>query len=58
MSKIINHYKIEAKLGNGSYGDVYKSTHQISGEVFAVKQICKKKFIEVPKLQELTMNEI
>ena len=58
MSKIINHYKIESKLGNGSYGDVYKSVHQISGEVFAIKQISKQKFIEVPKLHELTMNEI
>lgn len=37
---------------------MYKATHELTGEIFAVKTIKLEKFKMVPKLHEFTLNEI
>ena len=40
---ITNHYEVIKKIGEGSYGKIYKAKHKISNEIRAMKQIEKKK---------------
>ncbi|EAR94331.2 Serine/Threonine kinase domain protein (macronuclear) [Tetrahymena thermophila SB210] len=58
MSKVIENYVLKEVIGSGQYGKVFKSTHQKTGQVFAVKVIKLEKFKSVPKLHEFTNNEI
>ena len=39
---ITKHYKVIKKIGEGSYGKIYKAKHKISNEIRAMKQIEKK----------------
>ena len=44
---ITNHYEVIKKIGEGSYGKIYKAKHKISNEIRAMKQIEKKKIINM-----------
>lgn len=37
QKQIINHYKIKYKIGEGSFGKVYKVIHLTLGDIFAIK---------------------
>ncbi|KAL4464135.1 hypothetical protein ABPG74_006072 [Tetrahymena malaccensis] len=59
LSKSLNNrYYIDVKLGEGSYGRVYKAFDQRTKEVVAIKQYQIKTFIKQPKIQELVNQEI
>lgn len=58
MSKVIDHYILQEVIGSGQYGKVYKAQDTNSDSIVAVKVVKLDKFIEVPKLNELTFNEI
>ena len=58
MGKIIDNYHLMQEVGHGQYGKVYKAKHMQTGQVVAIKCISMTKFSEVPKLEELTRNEI
>jgi serine/threonine protein kinase len=57
MSKIIGDYILKDRIGKGSYADVYRSTHKITGEKYAIKVISKDILIE-PKIQNGLESEI
>ena len=44
---ITKHYEVIKKIGEGSYGKIYKAKHKISNEIRAMKQIEKKKIINM-----------
>lgn len=50
--KRIQNYLLESKLGKGSFGKVYKATHLISGNVFAVKTV------EISSLNSKMLNQL
>ena len=58
MGKIIDNYHLMQEVGHGQYGKVYKAKHMKTGQIVAIKCISMTKFSEVPKLEELTRNEI
>lgn len=58
MSKKIENYLLKAQIGQGAYGNVFKGTDCRTGETVAIKQIALSKFEDIPKLYELTMNEV
>lgn len=49
MSKIVGAYQLREKIGKGSFADVYKAIHKLTGERFAIKTISKDILLE-PKL--------
>jgi len=53
----IDDYKLEKKLGNGSYGDVFYTTQTNSNMIFATKKIDKNR-IKAPHLKSYFLNEI
>ncbi|KAL4467461.1 hypothetical protein ABPG72_000671 [Tetrahymena utriculariae] len=53
-----NRYYIDSKLGQGSFGRVYKALDQKTKEVVAIKQYLINSFKENPKLQELFNQEL
>ena len=44
---ITNHYEVIKKLGEGSYGKIYKAKNKISGDIRAMKQIEKSKITDI-----------
>ncbi|KRX07982.1 Protein kinase-like domain [Pseudocohnilembus persalinus] len=58
MFKFIEDYQLQEVLGEGQYGKVYKGLNVKTNELVAIKCVSNKKFKEVPKLEEFTMNEI
>ena len=58
MGKMIDEYHLLKEVGKGQYGKVYKAKHMKKGNIVAIKCISMTKFSEVPKLEELTRNEI
>lgn len=58
LNKVVENYLLQEIVGSGQYGKVFKSTHQKTGEIFAVKVIKQEKFKNVPKLIEFTNNEV
>jgi len=55
---MIDDYHLEKMIGSGQYGKVYMATNTKTKEVVAIKCISMSKFSQVPKLEELTRNEI
>ncbi|KAL4510737.1 hypothetical protein ABPG72_004891 [Tetrahymena utriculariae] len=53
-----NRYYIDSKLGQGTFGRVYKALDQKTKEVVAIKQYLINSFVEYPKLQELFNQEL
>lgn len=49
MSKTVGEYVLKEKIGKGSYADVYKGTHKVTGQKFAIKAISKD-ILSEPKL--------
>ena len=43
QSDITNHYEVIKKIGEGSYGKIYKAKNKISNELRAMKQMEKSK---------------
>jgi serine/threonine protein kinase len=58
MGKMIDEYHLMVEVGKGQYGKVYKAKHMKNGKIVAIKCISMTKFSEIPKLEELTRNEI
>ena len=50
MSKVIENYILKEAVGSGQYGKVFKSSHAVTGAVYAVQAIKSEKFKNVPKL--------
>ena len=44
---ITNHYEVIKKLGEGSYGKIYKAKNKITGDIRAMKQIEKSKITDL-----------
>jgi serine/threonine-protein kinase ULK/ATG1 len=49
MSKTVGEYVLKEKIGKGSYADVYKGTHKVTGLKYAIKAISKD-ILSEPKL--------
>ncbi len=49
MSKTVGDYQLKEKIGKGSYADVYKGTHKVTGQKYAIKTISKD-ILSEPKL--------
>lgn len=45
-NNIFDHYKIGKIIGTGGYGQVYRATHIVTGDIRAIKQVNKDKFEE------------
>ena len=59
MNKIVQDYLLETTIGKGQYGKVYRAKNlKRPDELVAIKIISNKKFRDIPKLEELTRNEI
>ena len=56
MPSIHERYFTIEKIGNGTYGNVYKAFDKTSGEIIALKQM--KKFFEKENMSGLIMREI
>lgn len=49
MSKTVGEYVLKEKIGKGSFADVYKGTHKVTGLKYAIKAISKE-ILSEPKL--------
>ena len=58
QQKIVENYKLFEEIGTSQYGKVFKALDTKTGEIVAIKVIPLEKFINVPKLEEFTANEI
>jgi len=59
MNKVIDDYLLQEEIGSGQYGKVYRARNlKKKGVIVAIKVIPNRKFSEIPKLEELTQNEI
>ena len=58
MVKIIENYTMTTYLGEGEYGKVYRGFHIDTRIEVAVKMVPLDKFNLIPKLAELTRNEL
>jgi len=54
---ILEDYFLESKIGEGSYGEVYKTIKKSTNEIFATKKVEKQKIMG-EKLRQYFMNEI
>ena len=50
MSKVIEDYILQEKIGSGQYGNVYRAEHKTTKALFAVKIMNVEKFKQTPKL--------
>ncbi len=58
MTKVVEKYLLQEKIGFGQFGDVFKGRHLITNGVTAIKVLKLKKFNRIPKLQDVILNEI
>lgn len=58
MTKVVQHYNLIEKIGEGSYGKVYKGENILTKEIIAIKKIYFQSLENQPKLQQLFYNEI
>ena len=58
MTKVVEKYLLQDKVGSGQFGDVYKGRHLVTNEITAIKVLKLSKFNRVPKLQDVILNEI
>jgi len=58
MTKVVEKYLLQEKIGSGQFGDVFKGRHLITNGVTAIKVLKLKKFNRIPKLQDVILNEI
>ena len=54
---LIDDYKLEYKLGSGSFADVYYTTKKGSKEIFATKRVEKAKALS-DKMKNYFLNEV
>ncbi len=57
-SKVVDNYVLMNVLGSGQFGDVYKAKRMDKDEFYAVKAISKDKLDNVPRLHEMTKDEV
>jgi len=57
-SKVVDNYVLMNVLGSGQFGDVYKAKRMDKEEFYAVKAISKDKLDNVPRLHEMTKDEV
>ena len=57
-NKVVDNYILSTVLGSGQFGDVYKAKRMDRDEIYAVKAISKDKLDNVPRLHEMTKDEV
>jgi len=57
-NKVVDKYILMNILGSGQFGDVYKAQMMDTNKFFAIKTISLEKFISIPRLNEMTKNEL
>jgi len=57
-SKVVDNYVLMNVIGSGQFGDVYKAKKMDKEEYYAVKAISKDKLDNVPRLHEMTKDEV
>lgn len=57
-SKVVENYVLMNVLGFGQFGDIYKAKRMSKEEFYAVKAISKDKLDNVPRLHEMTKDEV
>lgn len=57
-SKVVDNYILMNVVGSGQFGDVYKAKRIDREEFYAVKAISKDKLDHVPRLHEMTKDEV
>ncbi len=58
MTKVVEKYLLQDKVGSGQFGDVFKGRHLVTNEIAAIKVLKLSKFNRIPKLQDVILNEI
>ena len=58
MSKIVENYLIQEKVGAGQFGNVHLAKHLKTKEKVAIKVVNKRTFQKQPILEKFTRNEI
>lgn len=57
-NKVVDNYILLNVIGSGQFGDVYKAKRMDREEYLALKVISKDKLDHVPRLQEMTKDEV
>lgn len=57
-NKVVDKYILLNILGSGQFGDVYKAQMMDTNKFFAIKTISLDKYINIPRLNEMTRNEL
>lgn len=57
-NKVVDKYILTSILGSGQFGDVYKAQMMDTNKYFAVKTISLDKYVSIPRLNEMTRNEL
>ena len=57
-NKVVDKYVLLNSVGSGQFGDVYKAQMMDTNKFFAIKTISLEKYINIPRLNEMTRNEL
>ncbi len=57
-NKVVDKYILMNILGSGQFGDVYKAQMMDTNKFFAIKTISLEKYVNIPRLNEMTKNEL
>lgn len=57
-NKVVDNYILLNVIGSGQFGDVYKAKRMDKEEYLAIKVISKDKLDHIPRLQEMTKDEV